>query len=133
MVEVSLYVCCLVAERRTSLFLCPLGRGRTGLAFVGIEYRGEGCSETNVCDESNLRGNTFERPVKPQAFYLLSAPVDAQVQIRYTRPDGTKIMRVLTRTQKVTRSKKVAESSMTVRPTEGASALRRGTGRGIVS
>ncbi|CAM9807916.1 unnamed protein product, partial [Laminaria digitata] len=37
-----------------------------------------------------------------------------QVQICYTRPDGMKCMRVLTRTQKVTRSKKVAERSMSV-------------------
>lgn len=38
----------------------------------------------------------------------------AQVQIRYTRPDGMKCMRVLTKTQRVTKSKTTAESSMQV-------------------
>lgn len=39
-----------------------------------------------------------------------------QVQIRYTRPDGMKCMRVLTKTQRVTKSKVEAEKSMSVRP-----------------
>lgn len=39
----------------------------------------------------------------------------SQVQIRYTRLDGTKCLRVLTKTQRVTKSKSHAEKSMSVR------------------
>lgn len=50
-----------------------------------------------------------------------------QVQICYTRPDGMKCMRVLTRTQKVTRSKKVAERSMSMAVVAGHAASQAGS------
>ncbi|CAN0461917.1 unnamed protein product, partial [Ectocarpus sp. 12 AP-2014] len=40
------------------------------------------------------------------------AALPFQVQIRYTRLDGTKCLRVLTKTQRVTKSKAAAERSM---------------------
>lgn len=37
-----------------------------------------------------------------------------QVQINYTRPDGMKCVRILTKTQRVTRDKRTAEKSISV-------------------
>lgn len=45
---------------------------------------------------------------------LMYSP-DVQVQIRYTRPDGTKCLRVLTQTQRVTKSRADAEREISVR------------------
>ncbi|CAN0521142.1 unnamed protein product, partial [Scytosiphon promiscuus] len=60
--------------------------------------------------------------VNPRADYVavlrahdVMAERRVQVQIRYTRLDGTKCLRVLTKTQRVTKSKSDAEKSISVR------------------
>ncbi|CAM9576247.1 unnamed protein product, partial [Hapterophycus canaliculatus] len=49
-----------------------------------------------------------------------------QVQIRYTRLDGTKCLRVLTKTQRVTKSKSDAEKSISMAVVAGHAASSSG-------
>eukprot|EP00904_Undaria_pinnatifida_P010400 jgi/Undpi1/6490/HiC_scaffold_20.g08969.m1 len=66
-------------------------------------------------------------PFSPPPRHANTASVHVEVQIRYTRPDGMKCMRVLTRTQKVTRSKKEAEGSMSMAVVAGHAASQAGS------